>query len=489
MVTGATGYVGGLLVPRLLEAGWQVRVLTRDASRLNPDWRDQVHVIEGDATSAADLDTALAADDREPLDVAYYLLHSMDGRGDFADRDRQLAEGFGAATLRAGVRRLVYLSGLHPDGELSAHLASRVEVGRILLDSGVPTAVLQAATIIGDGSVSFAMLRHLTTRLPAMVAPKWLRNLIQPIAVEDVLHYLVAAAGLPDQVNRTFDIGGPDVLSYAQMMQIFAEETGQRRRLIVTVPVLTPHLASHWVGLVTPVDAGVAKPLVGSLVHEVVCQEDDLDHRVGPPPGGQTPYRAAVRKAMAGVAPDTALRRTAQVVTAVTLAAVAGSAATDPGSQWYRSLAKPAWQPPSLAFPVVWTGLYADLAAVATATLIDLDQQVDLEQQDWSAATDAQSGQEGPRGGPARPDAARATGFERALLINLALNAAWSASFFRARRPALATMHSALLTVSAVDLARRAGTVSTRRGWQLAPYPAWCGFATALSVSLARRNR
>lgn len=304
LVTGATGYVGGLLVPRLLEADWQVRVLTRDVTRLDPAWRDRVEVIEGDAASRADLDTAFATEGPDPLDVAYYLLHSMDGHGDFADRDRQLAQGFATASRRSGVRRLVYLSGLHPDGELSAHLASRVEVGQILLDSGVPTAVLQAATIIGEGSASFRMLRHLTTRLPVMVAPKWLRNLIQPIAVEDVLHHLVAAAGLPDTVNRTFDIGGPDVLSYAQMMQVFAQETGLRRRLIVTVPVLTPGLASHWVGLVTPVDAGLAKPLVGSLVHEVVCREDDLDRLVGPPPGGPTPYREAVRTAMAGVRGD-----------------------------------------------------------------------------------------------------------------------------------------------------------------------------------------
>ncbi|WP_420330062.1 tryptophan-rich sensory protein [Ornithinimicrobium murale] len=475
LVTGATGYIGGLLVPELLEAGWQVRVLTRDAARLDDAWRGRVEVVEGDATSTDDLDRALAEEGAEPLDVAYYLVHSMDGDGDFADRDRQLATDFGAAAARGGVRRIVYLSGLHPDGELSAHLASRVEVGRILLDSGVPTAVLQAATVIGDGSVSFAMLRHLTTRLPVMVAPKWLRNLIQPIAVEDVLHYLLATAGLPPDVSRTFDIGGPDVLTYEEMMQVFAEETGQRRRVIVTVPVLTPRLASHWVGLVTPVDAGVAKPLVGSLVHEVVCHEDDLVELVGPPPSGLTPYREAVHAAMRGVAPDTALRRLGEVATAVTAAAITGSLGTDPGSRWYRALDKPAWQPPSIAFPLVWSALYADLAAVSTATLVDLDQQ---------GAADP-----GPASADGTTSAARAVGYERALWLNLALNATWGLSFFRARRPALAAVHSAVLTVSAADLARRAGAVQTRRGWQLAPYAAWCGFATALSGSLARRNR
>src|SRR5690606_29806697 len=186
----------------------------------------------------------------------------------------------------------------------SEHLASRVEVGQILLDSGVPTAVLQAATIIGQGSASFEMLRYLTTRLPLMIAPRWLHNRIQPVGVDDVLHWLVAAATLPPDVSRTFDIGGPDVLTYDEMMQVFAEETGQRRRLIITVPVMTPWLASHWVGLVTPVDAGVAKPLVGSLVHEVVCREEDLLELVGPPAGGVTSYREAVRRAMREVPPD-----------------------------------------------------------------------------------------------------------------------------------------------------------------------------------------
>ncbi len=299
LVTGATGYVGGLLVPRLLEEGYAVRVLTRSGS-LDAPWAGQVEVHRGDASHEADLRSALSG-----TDVAYYLIHSMDGGGDFVRRDRELARGFSRAARAEGVGRIVYLSGLHPEGEeLSPHLASRVEVGQILLGSGVPTAVLQAATVIGLGSASFEMLRYLTTRLPVMVAPKWLRNRIQPVGIDDVLHWLVAAAGLPPDVSRTFDIGGPDVLTYAEMMQVFAAETGRRPRVIATVPVLTPGLASHWVGLVTPVDAGVAKPLVGSLVHEVVCRERDLETLVGPPPGGPTPYREAVRRAMRGVEPD-----------------------------------------------------------------------------------------------------------------------------------------------------------------------------------------
>ena len=318
LVTGASGYVGGLLVPRLLQEGYAVRVLTRSADHLPSEWADDVEVVEGDATERTDLDRALNG-----VDVAYYLIHSMDGEGDFVERDRELAQDFGAAARDAGVTRLVYLSGLHPDGELSEHLASRVEVGRILLASGVPTAVLQAATIIGDGSASFDMLRYLTARLPVMVAPRWIENEIQPIAIDDVLHYLVRAAQLPGDVNRTFDIGGPDVLTFRSMMQQFAQETGLRRRVIVGVPALTPWLASQWVGLVTPVDAGVAKPLVGSLIHTVVRREHDLEALVGEPEGGPTPYREAVRRAMVGQEPDPR-HATPLALGALTTAALAG---------------------------------------------------------------------------------------------------------------------------------------------------------------------
>ncbi|MGO0575772.1 NAD(P)H-binding protein [Ornithinimicrobium panacihumi] len=322
LVTGATGYIGGLLVPRLLDEGYAVRVLTRSGD-LPQEWADRVEVVEGDAGSADDLAEALA-----DVDVAYWLIHSMDGEGDFAERDREMAQGLASAAREAGVGRIVYLSGLHPEGEeLSEHLASRVEVGRILLGSGVPTAVLQAATVIGEGSASFEMLRYLTTRLPAMVTPQWVDNHIQPIGIDDVLHWLVASAGLPPQINRAFDIGGPDALTYREMMQGFARVTGQRRRLIVALPVLTPVLASYWVGLVTPVDAGVAQPLVGSLVHEVVCSENDLAGLVGQPPGGPTPCLEAVRRAMEGVEPDPRHATTWVGAGALVLAGVAAVAA------------------------------------------------------------------------------------------------------------------------------------------------------------------
>jgi uncharacterized protein YbjT (DUF2867 family) len=258
LVTGATGYIGGLLVQRLLDDGWTVRVLTRHRDSLSDErWRDDVDVVEGDAQSPDDLGRAL-----DGIRTAYFLIHSMGQADDFAERDRELARAFGDAARDAGVQRIIYLSGLHPDEPLSPHLASRVEVGDILLRSGIPTAVLQAAVVIGLGSVSFDMLRYLAERLPAMVAPKWLKNRIQPIAIDDVLHYLVGAADLPADVNRTFDIGGPEVLTYADMLKRFAQVTGLGKRLIVTVPVLTPRLASYWIGLITP-----PQPFSGEAAH------------------------------------------------------------------------------------------------------------------------------------------------------------------------------------------------------------------------------
>lgn len=274
LVTGATGYIGGRLVPALLERGFRVRVLTRRPEAVaDRSWSDRVEVITGDASRADDLTSAL-----EGAEVAYYLIHSLGTGPEFEARDRHTARTFATAARTAGVARIIYLGGMHPtDERLSAHLASRREVGEILLSSGVPTIVLQAAVIIGSGSASFEMLRHLTERLPAMIAPRWLNTRIQPIAVGDVLRYLAEAADLEPGLNRTFDVGGPDVLTYREMMQRYARVAGLPARIVRTVPVLTPRLASLWVGLVTPVPAGLAKPLVESLVHEVVMQEHDLE--------------------------------------------------------------------------------------------------------------------------------------------------------------------------------------------------------------------
>lgn len=295
LVTGATGYVGGRLVPELLAAGWRVRALARRPEKLRDrPWAGEIDIVAGDV---GDLDSVRRAADG--VHVAYYLVHSLGSGRRFESTDRAGALTFARAAREAGVRRVVYLGGLFPAGEeLSPHLDSRREVGEILLAGGVPTTVLRAAVIIGSGSASFEMLRYLTERLPVMVTPKWVDNRVQPIAIRDVLRYLIGSASLPDDVSRPFDIGGPDVLTYREMMRRYAEVAGLPRRRILSVPVLTPALSSHWVGVVTPVPNAIARPLVESLIHEVVCSEQDIADDVPDPPEGLIGFDRAVTLAL-----------------------------------------------------------------------------------------------------------------------------------------------------------------------------------------------
>src|SRR5690606_37800609 len=242
LVTGATGYIGGRLAPMLAGRGHHVRCLTRSRRRLaGVPWAAGVEVVEGDVLRPETLPAALAG-----VEDVYYLVHSLGGR-DFEATDRRAATNLATAARAAEVRRLVYLGGPAPDaGPQSAHLRSREEVARILLGSGVPTVVLRAAVILGSGSTSFEMLRYLTARLPVMVAPRWLRNRVQPIAIGDVLHYLRGAIELPGQVHRHFDIGGPEVLTFADLMHRYARMAGLPHRLVVPVRFLTPRLSSLW---------------------------------------------------------------------------------------------------------------------------------------------------------------------------------------------------------------------------------------------------
>jgi uncharacterized protein YbjT (DUF2867 family) len=295
LVTGATGYIGGCLVPRLLEAGLQVRAMARNPDKLaKVPWRDDVEVVRGDLTEPESLAQAF-----DGADVVYYLVHSMGTSNDFVAEERRSAHNVVEAARRAGVRRLVYLSGLHPEGaQLSRHLASRTEVGDILIDSGIETVVLQAGIVIGSGSASFEMIRHLSDRLPAMTAPKWVRNKIQPIAVDDALHYLTEAATAEVPRSRTWDVGGPDVMEYGDAMQVYADVAGLRHRIIVVLPFLTPAIASWWVGLVTPIPSGLARPLVESLECDAVMHNHDIDTVIPPPEGGLTGYRDAVVTAL-----------------------------------------------------------------------------------------------------------------------------------------------------------------------------------------------
>lgn len=294
---GASGYVGSRLVPELIAAGHEVRCLVRDPGRLGAQ-RGRVEVVQGDVLAGYAVRTAVAG-----VDVVYHLVHSL-ARGDFADADRVAASLVAEAAAEAGVSRIVYLGGLRPDGRdrPSPHLASRAEVGDIFVRCPVPAAVLQAAVITGSGSTSFEMLRYLTERLPVMITPLWVGNRTQPIAIADVLRYLLVCAELPAEVNRSFDIGGPDVLTYLAMMQRYARIVGLPRRLTVSVPLFSPVLSAYWVELITPVSRAVAAPLIESLAHELVCDEDDIRGHVPDPPEGLLDYEQSVRHALSPAA-------------------------------------------------------------------------------------------------------------------------------------------------------------------------------------------
>jgi len=295
LVTGATGYVGGRLVPRLLERGFAVRVLVRDPARLAADRWPGVEVVRGDVLDPATLEPALAG-----CAQAFYLIHAMAaGEEGFAERDRRAASLFAAAAARAGVSRLIYLGGLgDSEADLSPHLASRQQTGVALASAGVPVVELRAAVIVGSGSISFEMIRYLVERVPVLVSPRWTATRCQPIAIRDVLAYLLAAAALPGRdvgAGRIVDIGGRDVLTYGEMMLRCARVRGLRRWL-VHVPVLTPRLSSLWVDLVTPIPAALARPLIEGLRTEVVVR-GDLARTLFPDvePLG---YEEAVRRAL-----------------------------------------------------------------------------------------------------------------------------------------------------------------------------------------------
>jgi len=298
VVFGATGYLGARLVPALLAAGHDVRVMARQPAKLDDvPWREQVEVIGGDVADGERVQRAL-----DGQHVLYYLVHSL-LRSDFVDFDARAASIVAGAAARAGLSRIVYVGGIIPDGQrLSDHLASRAEVGRLLQESGVPTVELRAAAIIGAGSASFEMLRYLTERLPLMITPRWLRTQVQPIAVRDVLYYLTNAAELPAEVSRAFDIGGPDTFTYTDMIRKYAAIAGLRRRIAIPVPVLTPWLSSHWVNLITPLPRLLASSLMDSLENDVVSSEHDIAEHIPDPEGGLAHYEDAVELALARLA-------------------------------------------------------------------------------------------------------------------------------------------------------------------------------------------
>jgi uncharacterized protein YbjT (DUF2867 family) len=272
-VLGATGYIGARLVPRLLDAGWQVRAIGRNPAKLaGRPWAShpRVETVAGDVFDAAGLAAAL-----QGCQAAFYLVHSMNPQTtDFAAADRQAAANMASAAAAAGVGRIIYLGGLGEDApQLSHHLRSRHEVGTTLQAGSVPVTIFRAAMIIGSGSASFEILRYLVERLPVMVTPRWVGTPCQPIAVSNVLHYLVACLDCPATLGRTFDIGTEEVVTYHELMRLYAEEARLPRRWIIPVPVLTPRLSSYWIHLVTPVPASLARPLAEGLRNPVLCQD------------------------------------------------------------------------------------------------------------------------------------------------------------------------------------------------------------------------
>ena len=310
LVTGATGFVGHNLLPALLAAGHDVRALVRDRSRY--DGPESVTVYEGDLLEPGSFDAALAG-----VDAAYYLVHSMRAGADYAERDRRAARNFVAATDAAGTERVVYLGGLGEERErLSEHLRSRREVEHILAEADAALTSLRAALIVGEGSASFEMVRQLATRLPVMVTPQWVDTACQPIAIDDVVTYLVGVLEVPETAGRTFEIGGPEVLSYREMLTRTAELVAGRRPLVVPVPVLTPRLSAGWVHLVTDVPRSVAHPLILGLKTSVVVTDDSITEYI---PVELTPFEQAVTAAVEDpVVPSMTVREPTTAVTAGT---------------------------------------------------------------------------------------------------------------------------------------------------------------------------
>ena len=326
LVTGASGYVGGRLVTALLADGVDVRVFVRDANKVQShSWAKEVEISTGNASDFESTKAALTG-----VHTAYYLLHSINLGPNFDEIESAMARNFAQAAQSCGVKQIVYLGGINNDAKTSKHLTSRANTGKELATTSVPVLELRAGIIIGSGSASFEMLRHLTHRLPIMTTPKWVMNKTHPIAVRDVLWYLRNCAKLEKPVAGIFDIGGPEILSYADMMQKFAKLSGLRKRLIIKVPVLTPKLSSLWIGFVTPVPTALARPLVGSLISEVVADpKKSIDKLIPKPKEGLIDVEGAVSLALSNVSSNTVSTR--------------WSDATLPTAPWQKAQSDPEW--------------------------------------------------------------------------------------------------------------------------------------------------
>jgi uncharacterized protein YbjT (DUF2867 family) len=326
LVTGASGYVGGRLVRDLVADKHAVRTLVRDTQKVKDQpWAKDVEIVEGNANNPDDLRRALKG-----VHTAYYLLHSINAGKNFDEVESAMARNFAAAAEAENVSQIIYLGGIANDKNRSQHLASRMNTGAQLASGKVPVLELRAGIIIGSGSASFEMLRHLTHRLPIMTTPKWVSNLTQPISIRDALYYLRKCAALPAPISKICDIGGLEVLSYADMMQKFAKLSGLRKRWIIQVPVLTPKLSSLWIGFVTPVPTALARPLVESLISEVVADsQKSIDSIIAPPPEGFVDVEGAIKLALSRIADRDVITR--------------WSDAAYPTAPWQKAQSDPEW--------------------------------------------------------------------------------------------------------------------------------------------------
>ncbi len=299
LVTGATGYVGGRLIPELLAAGFAVRAIARDPQDLEGrPWSEQVEILRADLGEPDEVRTAM-----EGMHTALYLVHSMGGGGDFVEREQKIADVVATAADEAGIAQLVYLSGLHPQDkpveELSDHMRSRELVARRLDEAATPALVFEAGVIIGSGSTSFEMIRHLADRLPVMPGPAWLRNQVEPIAIRDVLYYLAQACALPEPVQVRAQIGDGHPQPFSALLTGYGEAAGLGRRTVIPLPIPAQRLSGMWIGLVTPIPMGVALPLAASLAEDAVRTNHEVERLIPNPPGGLTGYQDAVRRAIA----------------------------------------------------------------------------------------------------------------------------------------------------------------------------------------------
>ncbi len=283
LILGATGFIGKRLVRELAGRDIKLRLLVRNpakASSLAKEGKD-IEIVQGDLMQIKGLKAALKG-----IHSAYYLVHSMGGKSitrntEFADKDKEAAKHFTGAADSQDLKRVIYLGGLgEKDKDLSEHLRSRAEVAEILSSGKAAATVLRAAVIVGTGGASYEMLRYLVERLPVMICPKWINTRIQPIAVKNVIEYLAGCLMNPETAGKTFDIGGPDIMTYKQMMHKYAEARGLAKRLIIDVPLVTPALSAYWVDLVTPISSGIAHPLIEGMKNEVICRDNSIEHYV-----------------------------------------------------------------------------------------------------------------------------------------------------------------------------------------------------------------